>query len=150
MSTVETIPESVDRQHWPDPPRLLVEWSSPWKEFKTAVRPALRKPPKQLAGEAPIGIFPYRGMLLTWMLEALVVFLLIVIPARIASMQTYTPPPIQKWDIVYYSGDELPKTEDAGGALSGKSGLAGGKEAYHRTQTIRVVRGSAPAERVVD
>ena len=27
MSTVETIPERVTQ--WPEPPRLLVEWSSP-------------------------------------------------------------------------------------------------------------------------
>jgi hypothetical protein len=148
MSTVETIPASVDQ--WPEPPRLLVEWSSPWEEFKTAVRPALRKSPKHLAGEAPIGMFPYRGMLMTWVLEALVLFLLIVIPARIASLQPSTPPPIQKWDVIYYTGDELPRTEDAGGAQAGKSGRAGGQEAHHRTQTIRVARGSTPTEKVVD
>jgi len=148
MSTVETIPQSVDQ--WPEPPRLLVEWSSPWEEFKTAVRPALRKSPKHLAGEAPIGMFPYRGMLMTWVLETLVLFLLIVIPARIASLQPYTPPPIQKWDVIYYTGDELPRTEDAGGAQAGKSGRAGGQEAHHRTQTIRVARGSTPTEKVVD
>ena len=150
MSTVETIPQSVDRQQWPEPPRLLVEWSSPWQEFKTAIRPALSKSPKHLAGEAPIGMFPYRGMLLTWVLEALLLFLMIVIPARIASMQPYTPPPIQKWDVIYYTGDELPRTADAGGAQAGKSGRAGGQEAHHRTQTIRVARGTTPTEKVVD
>jgi hypothetical protein len=150
MNTVETIPESVDQQQWPDPPRLLVEWSSPWQEFKTAVRPALSKSPKHLAGEAPIGMFPYRGMLLTWTLELLLLFLAITVTARMESLRPYTPPPVQKWDIVYYSGDELPKTEDAGGAQAGKSGRAGGKEAHHRTQTIRVARGSTPTEKVVD
>ncbi len=148
MSTVETIPVSVDQ--WPEPPRLLVEWSSPWQEFKTALRPALSKPPKQLAGEAPIGMFPYRGMLVTWGLEVLLIVLLIVIPARIASLQPYAPPPIQKWDVIYYTGDELPRTEDHGGAQAGKSGRAGGQEAHHRTQTIRVARGSTPTEQVVD
>ena len=148
MSTVETIPASVDQ--WPEPPRLLVEWSSPWQEFRTSLRPALQKSPKNLAGEAPIGLFPYRGILTTWVLEALVIFLLIVIPARIASLQPYTPPPVQKWDVIYYSGDELPKTEDVGGAQAGKSGRAGGQEARHRTQTIRVARGSTPTEKVVD
>jgi hypothetical protein len=148
MSTVETIPQSVDQ--WPKPPRLLVEWSSPWEEFKTSLRPALKKSPKHLAGEAPVGIFPYRGMLMTWVLEALALFLLIVIPARIASLQPYTPPPIQKWDVIYYTGDELPRTEDAGGAQAGTSGRAGGQQAHHRTQTIRVARGSTPTEKVVD
>ncbi len=148
MSTVETIPESVIQ--WPEPPRLLVEWSSPWEEFKSAIRPALSKPPKQLAGEAPIGMFPYRGMLVTWVLEVLLLILVIVLPARIASLQPYTPPPIRKWDVIYYTGDELPRTEDNGGAQTGKSGRAGGQEAHHRTQTIRVARGSTPTEQVVD
>lgn len=148
MSTVETIPVSVDQ--WPEPPRLLVEWSSPWDEFKTAIRPALAKSPKHLAGEAPIGIFPYRGMLVTWVLEALLLLLIIVLPARIASLQPDPPLRVQKWDVIYYTGDELPRTEDRGGAQAGKSGRAGGQQAHHRTQTIRVARGSSPTEKVVD
>lgn len=148
MSTVETIPQSVDQ--WPEPPRLLVEWSSPWEEFKSAIRPALRKSPKRLAGEAPVGMFPYRGMLLSWVLECLLLIAVIVLPARIASLRPYAPPPLPKWDVIYYYGDELPRTQDNGGAPSGKSGRAGGQEARHRTQTIRVVRGSKPAEKIVD
>ncbi|MFY9562490.1 MAG: hypothetical protein WAQ52_19835 [Terriglobales bacterium] len=148
MSTVETIPQTVDQ--WPEPPRLLVEWSSPWEEFKSAIRPALSKPPKRLAGEAPVGMFPYRGMVASWVLECLLLLLVIVLPARIASLRPYTPPPLPKWEVIYYSGDELPQTLDKGGAPAGKSGRAGGQEAHHRTQTIRVARGSKPAERVVD
>ena len=136
MSTVETIPERVTQ--WPEPPRLLVEWSSPWEEFKSAIRPALTKPPKQLAGEAPIGIFPYRGMLVTWVLELLLLILVIMLPAHLATLRPYTPPPVRTWDVIYYTGDELPRTEDNGGAQAGKSGRAGGQEAHHRTQTIRV------------
>jgi len=148
MSTVETIPQTVEQ--WPEPPRLLVEWSSPWEEFKTAIRPALGRPPKRLAGEAPVGMFPYRGMLVSWLLEVLLLILVIVLPARIASLRPYEPPPLPKWDVIYYSGDELPQTQDRGGAPAGKTGRAGGQEARHRTQTIRVVRGSKPAEKVVD
>jgi len=148
MSSIETIPESLDQ--WPEPPRLLVEWSSPWQEFKSAIRPALRKSPKRLAGEAPVGMFPYRGMLTTWLLECLVLIAAIVIPARLASLRPYAPPPLPKWDVIYYTGDELPQTQDNGGAQAGKSGRAGGQEAHHRTQTIRVARGDRPAEKVVD
>jgi len=148
MSTVETIPQAVEQ--WPEPPRLLVEWSSPWGEFKTAIRPALGKPPKRLAGEAPVGMFPYRGMLVSWVLEVLLLIAVIVLPARIASLRPYEPPPLPKWDVIYYSGDELPQTQDRGGAPAGKTGRAGGQEARHRTQTIRVVRGSKPTEKVVD
>ena len=155
MSEVATIPESnmIDRRpadQWPEPPRLLVEWSSPWEEFKSALRPALARPPKRLAGEAPTGMFPYRGMLVCWLLECLLLIALIVIPQRFASLQTLTPPTRPQWDVIYYSGDELPQTQDQGGAQSGKSGRAGGQQAHHNTQTIRVVRGDKPSEKVVD
>ena len=33
--------------------KLLVEWSSPWQEFLTAIRPALGRSPEPLDGEAP-------------------------------------------------------------------------------------------------
>ena len=87
MPEVETISETVAPEQWPDPPRFLVEWSSPWEEFKTAFRPALTRAPKALAGEAPIGIFPYRGMLGAWLLECLLLIAVIVLPERIASLQ---------------------------------------------------------------
>jgi hypothetical protein len=147
MNPVDTIPVVG---LWPEPPRLLVEWSSPWEEFKTALAPALSKAPKALAGEAPIGMFPYRGMLACWLLECLLLIAVIVLPEHIASLQAYQPPPIRKWDVIYYSGDELPQTEDNGGAQAGKSGLAGGEQAHHRTQVIRVARGDRPSEKVVD
>jgi hypothetical protein len=148
MSEVATTPE-VDMQ-WPEPPRLLVEWSSRWDEFKSALRPALARSPKALAGEAPIGIFPYRGMLACWLLECLLLIAIIVLPARYASLQVPAPPVRLQWDVIYYSADELPQTQDRGGAEAGKSGRAGGQQAHHRTQTIRVARGDKPTEKVVD
>jgi len=148
MNNVDTIPESVAQ--WLEPPRLLVEWSSPWEEFKSALRPALARPPRRLAGEAPIGMFPYRGMLICWLLECLLLIAIIVLPERFASVQIPTPPTHLQWDVIYYSGDELPQTQDQGGAQSGKSGRAGGQQAHHHTQTIRVARGDKPREKVVD
>jgi len=133
-----------------DPPRLLVEWSSPWQEFKTAFRPALARPPRALAGEAHFRMFPYRGMLLSWILECLALVAVIVLPARIASLQPFTPPPRPTWDVIYYSGEELPQTADRGGAEAGKSGRAGGKQAHHRSQIIRIARGDKPSEKIVD
>jgi hypothetical protein len=148
MEEVLTIPENTTQ--WPEPPRLLVEWSSPWEEFKTAFRPALTRAPKALAGEAPVGIFPYRGILVAWVLECLLLIAVIVLPDRLASFQPVPPPQHPKWDVIYYSGDELPQTADRGGAQSGKSGHAGGEQAHHRTQTIRVARGDKPGEQIVD
>lgn len=133
-----------------DAPNLLVEWSSPWQEFVTSIGPALGRSPKRLAGEARTELFPYRGMLLCWALEAGLLLLLIVIPARLARMRPYQPPVLPKYDVIYYSGDELPQVEDAGGARAGRSGRAGGRQGHHRTQTIRVARGESLRDKVVD
>src|ERR1035441_5839797 len=84
MNEVDTIPESLTQ--WPEPPRLLVEWSSRWEEFKSALQPALARPPRRLAGEAPVGMFPYRGMLVCSLLECLLLIAIIVLPERFASL----------------------------------------------------------------
>ncbi len=148
MVEVATIPEPVTQ--WPEPPHLLVEWSSRWEEFKSALRPALARPPKRLAGESPVGMFPYRGMIACWLLECLLLIAVIVLPERFVSLEIPPPPTRPQWDVIYYSGDELPQTQDRGGAQAGKSGRAGGQQAHHRTQTIRVARGDRPSEKVVD
>ena len=133
-----------------DVPQLLIHWSSPWEEFVTSIRPALRRSAKPLAGEAPTKIFPFGGIAVAWLLEGLLLAAVIVLPAKLASLQPYVPPVAPKYDVIYFSGDELPQTEDVGGAEKGKSGRAGGQHAQHHTQTIRVVRGNAPVEKVVD
>ena len=133
-----------------DAPNFLVEWPSRWNEFLTAIGPALGKSPKRLAGEAPVGMFPWWGILLSWAVELFLLVAVIVVPAKLASMQPYEPPPKPKYDIIYYSSNELPRTEDVGGAESGRSGRSGGREAHHPTQTIRVARGSTLRETVVD
>jgi len=131
-------------------PKLLVEWSSPWQEFRTAIGPAFARSTRPLAGEAQVGLFPYRGMLISWVLEALLLVAVIVLPTKLASMRPYQPPAIPKYDVIYFSPDELPQIEDAGGAEAGHSGRGGGQEAFHRTQTIRVSRGNAVRDTVVD
>jgi hypothetical protein len=130
--------------------KLLVEWSSPWEEFRTSIGPALARSPRRLAGEARTSIFPYRGMLLSLGLEVLILAAVIIIPGKIASMSPYGPPKQSKYEVIYYSADELPRTEDAGGAQAGRSGKAGGREAFHHTQTIRAARGGSLQDKVVD
>jgi hypothetical protein len=110
----------------------------------------MKRSPKALAGEAPVGLFPYRGMLASWVIEAALLMLVILVSGKLASMRPYEPPALPKYDIIYFSGDELPQTEDASGARAGRSGRAGGHEAHHRTQTIRVARGESLREKVVD
>jgi len=130
--------------------KLLVEWPSPWREFVTSIRPALTKSPDQLAGEARTGLFPFRGMLVCWFAEATLLVAAIVLPARLAFLWPYQPPPLPKYDVIYFSGEELPQTEDLGGAKAGRAGRSGGRDALHRTQVIRVSRGVSLREKVLD
>src|SRR5579862_5939927 len=131
-------------------PKLLVEWSSPWQEFVSSIGPAMGKSQARLAGEAQTGLFPFRGMLLSWGLQAVFLAALILIPAKLTSMRPYVPPTPPKYDVIYFSADELPQVADRGGAQAGKSGRAGGQEAFHHSQTIRVARGNRASEKVVD
>jgi hypothetical protein len=131
-------------------PKLLIEWSSPWEEFVTSIRPALSRSTPRLAGEAPVGILPYRGMLASMAVEAFLLFVAIVLPVKLAQLRPYVAPTLASHDVIYYSGDELPRIQDLGGAQAGISGQTGGKEAFHRTQTIRIARGGSLAQRVVD
>ncbi len=133
-----------------DAPKLLVEWSPRWEGFVTSIRPALARSGPRLAGEAPHGVFSYRGMLAALLLESFLLFVAMVIPPQIARLRPYAAPHLSPDEVIYYSGDELPRTEDLGGAQSGRSGHAGGQEAHHRSQTIHVARGSSLAARVVD
>ena len=131
----------------PEPPKLLVEWSSRWSEFFTSIGPALGRSEARLAGEAPFGLVPFRIMLPSYFLEAFLIFAAIVIQVKIAEMRPYVAPRISSHDVIYYSGDELPRTEDLGGADSGTTGASGGEESRHRTQTIRIARGGSLVRR---
>lgn len=133
-----------------DAPKLLVEWSSPWHEFVTSVRPAFSRSEARLAGEAPFGLVPIRIILPSYLLEALFIFAVIILQVKISEMRPYVAPRFSSHDVIYYSGDELPRTEDLGGAETGSTGRAGGDEAHHRTQTIKIARGGSLVPRVVD
>jgi hypothetical protein len=133
-----------------DAPKLLVEWSPRWQEFVTSIGPAFARSGGRLAGEAPHGIFPYRGMLASWSLQLFLLFVIIVLPRQINQLRPYAPAKLKPYEVIYYSGDELPRTEDLGGAQSGATGRAGGQEAHHRTQTIHVARGGRLTPQVVD
>jgi hypothetical protein len=130
--------------------KLLIEWSSPWDEFRSALHPALTHSPRPLAGEAPVGIFPYRGMLATWGAEILLFALVVYLSGSFDTIRVAQTPAPAKYDVIYFSGEELPRTRDVGGAQSGHSGRSGGREAHHPTQVIRVARGESLREKVVD
>jgi hypothetical protein len=133
-----------------DAPKLLIEWSPRWEEFVTSIGPAFSRSGTRLAGEAPDTLMPYRGMLKSFSLQFFVLFVLIILPHQIDRLRPYAAPKVRPYEVIYYSGDELPRTEDLGGAQSGATGRAGGQEAHHSTQTIRVARGGSLAPQIVD
>lgn len=139
--------EAVERA---DAPNLLVEWSSRRREFLESIKPALSRSEARLAGEAPFGLIPLRVMVPSYVVEAILILAAILLPAKIAELRPYVAPRITAHDVIYYSGDELPRTQDLGGAQAGASGVAGGDEAHHRTQTIKVARGGSLVSQIVD
>ena len=147
MNPTLQLEEPVVQHH---EPKLLVEWSSPWSEFIGAIRPALARSERRLAGEAPFGLIPLRIMVPSYLVEALLIFAAIAIQVKIAELRPFVAPRFSRHDVIYYSGDELPRTEDLGGAETAKTGVAGGEEAHHRTQTIRIARGGSLVPKVVD
>jgi hypothetical protein len=134
----------------PDGPKLLVEWSPRWEEFVTSIGPAFARSGPRLAGEAGYGELPYRGLSAALLLQFLLLIAVFFLPREIDRLRPYAAPKLQPDEVIYYSGDELPRTEDLGGSQSGTSGRAGGREAHHRTQSIRIARGSSLAAKVVD
>ncbi len=151
MSQTLQLEPAVARQDQDkDAPQLLVAWSSPWREFLGSIRPALGRSERRLAGEAPFGLIPLRIMLPSYVLEAFLIFAMIVVKAKVDELQPFVAPRFSSHDVIYYSGDELPRTEDLGGAQAGTTGRAGGEEAHHRTQTIKVARGGSLIPKVVD
>ena len=143
--------EGIERSERSEVPKLLVEWSSRRREFLESIRPALARSEARLAGEAPFGLIPLRIMVPSYVVQAFLILAAIVIPAKIAELRPpYIAPRISPHDVIYYSGDELPRTQDLGGSESGAQGVAGGEEAHHRTQAIKVARGGSLASKVVD
>ena len=69
---------------------------------------------------------------------------------KVSELRPFVAPRLSSHDVIYYSGDELPRTEDLGGAESGTTGRAGGDEAHHRTQTIKIARGGSLVPKIVD
>ena len=147
MSETLQLEEAVEVH---DTPKLLVEWSSPWREFLGAIGPALARSERRLAGEAPFGLVPLRIMVPAYFLEAFVIFAAIAVQIKIAELRPFVAPRFSRHDVVYYSGDELPRTEDLGGAAAGTTGRSGGEEAHHNTQTIKIARGGSLVPKVVD
>lgn len=132
------------------PPNLLVEWSSRSREFVECIKPAFARSERRLAGEAPFGLVPLRIMIPSYVIEAFLILSAIFVQVKIEELRPHVVTRVPSHDVIYYTGDELPRTEDLGGAETGKSGDAGGEETFHKTQTIKVARGGSRVSQVVD
>jgi hypothetical protein len=131
-------------------PQLLIEWSSPWEEFVSALAPALRRSPPPLEAETNAGLFPWRGILVVSLVEiATLLATAIARPVESTALAAMQDPP-RSHDIIFFSANELPRTQDLGGAPKGSEGKSGGASAHQATQTIRVARGESLRERVID
>ena len=149
MSPTLELEEAVEALH--TTPHLLVEWTSRWGAFVSSIKPALSRSEGRLAGEAPSGLIPLRIMIPSYILEAFLILSALVVKVKIDQLRPYVVAAISSHDVViYYSGDELPRTADLGGAEAGRSGEAGGDEEHHQTQTIKVARGESLVPKVVD
>jgi hypothetical protein len=132
-----------------DSPQLLIQWSSPWREFLSAIGPALKPSPPQLHIEAHAGLFPARGMLLALLLEVAALATVIALPSGMLRPESVQPSS-QTHDIIYFSADELPRTQDLAGGSAGQQGASGGTSLQHPSQTIKVARGEQLRARVID
>lgn len=142
--------EAVERHAAHDVPALLVDWSPRWSEFLGSIGPAFSRSEARLAGEAPFGLIPLRIMLPSYVIEAFVILAVIFLDAKIAQLRPFAVPRIASHDVIYFSGDELPRVQDLGGSEAGQAGAAGGQEVYHHTQTIKIARGGSLVAKVVD
>lgn len=131
-----------------DAPQLLVDWSSPWHEFCSAIAPALKRSPPRLSLETRAGLFPFRGILVTMLLEIAALAAAMVPANAVQPVALQSPRPTR--DIIYFSADELPRTQDLAGAVSGSHGQRGGAAIHHPTQVIKVARDEVLREKVTD
>ena len=91
-------------------PKLLVEWSSRWQEFLGSIGPALARSESRLAGEAPFGLIPFRIMIPSYVVEAFLILSAIFVKVKIDELRPVVVPTLSSHDVIYYSGDELPRT----------------------------------------
>ena len=92
-------------------PKLQVEWSSRWQNFLSSIKPALSRSEARLAGEAPFGLIPLRIMIPSYVLEAFVIVAAIAIQVKVEELRPQVVPRLSSHDVIYYSGDELPRDE---------------------------------------
>src|SRR5438105_10975218 len=108
--TLVRIDDEIDPSLVGEAPNFLIEWEPRWLAFATALVPALRKSPRQLQGECKPGLFPASGMVTAWLMELALLVAAITLPTTLEHIRPPLAPTHPKYDVIYFSGDELPKT----------------------------------------
>jgi hypothetical protein len=88
-------------------------------------------------------------MLLALLLEVAALATVIAVPSEVLRRESVQPSS-QTHDVIYFSADELPRTQDLAGGSAGQQGARGGTSLQHPSQTIKVARGEKLRARVVD
>jgi len=68
-------------------------------------------------------------------------------PPQTVALKPFDP---ADYEVKILTAPYLPQMEDAGGAETGVEGRSGGREAYHPRQVIRVARGVAEVDKVIE
>ena len=90
-------------------------------------------------------------MIPSYLLEAFLIFAAIVVPVKLAATAALRrAPDLQPRRDLLLRRRTSPHGRSGRRADSGTTGRAGGEEAHHRTQTIRIARGGSLVPRVVD
>ena len=132
---------------------LLIPWES-WRDrWSSGLGPALRRSATRWAGECEFSAWRTGGMSLSSVLHV-VIGLTLLFAVRSGSGQdsalAVKPFNPAEYEIKILRAPYLPQLEDASGSESGRQGKSGGKEGYHPQQVIRVYRGPAETEKVIE
>lgn len=134
-----------------DTPKLLVKWESRWQGFVSSIRPGFGPSPQKLAGEVEAGQKLGRTTFTSLLLHTSVLLFAIMVPARLVRNSQVEPllPFTERYQFIYYSGQQLPRMTDASGAAMGERGKSGGRQ-IRGPQVIHIARGRALVKTVVD
>jgi len=131
--------------------RFLVAWEKRWPAFKAAVRPALSRSRPRLAFECPVGARRNATSYTSILLHVAAILVLVALPVQIHRMrERIYPIENHQYEVIYYSGEDLPQIFDLGGKAKGAAGTSGGAELRQETQVIRIARGNRPVDTVAD
>ncbi len=137
-----------------DPGKLYIQWEPKWEGFRAAIQPALGRSAQELEGECPLGMQSHRSLTWSVVLHAGAIVTMLLVSANIVRINRLRTATVSQstspYEVIYYSGEELPQMQDTGGAAEGKVGKSGGREVFHPAQAINIARGNKLVDTVAD